>query len=195
LRHPSGKPDSGSARRTYSLAAALFIDALRLGTVPLIGPSLYRRLVAPYDYTTTQRVEAICGAAILARREILQSQNGFGDMFLHCGEDLDLCFRIRKAGWEIWYIATAMIIHLGGEGSKNAPVRTQVEAVLSNEMFFARCYGKWQARLFRWTIKMVQVPIMIAIGILKFVSMRSSAADLHQRLKVARYLMLWQRVK
>jgi GT2 family glycosyltransferase len=195
LRHPSGRPDNGSARRAYSLATALFIDALRLATVPLIGPYLYRRLVTPYDYATTQSVEAICGAAILARRDILQSLDGFGDMFLHCGEDLDLCFRIRKAGWEIWYVATALIVHLGGEGSRNAPVRASVEAALSIEMLFDRCYGKWRARLFRGIIKAVQVPVMLATGLLRFITMRGSASDLLQRMQIARSLMLWQRVK
>ena len=113
---------------------------------------------APYDYETTQRVEAISGAAILARREILQSLDGFGDMFLHCGEDLDLCFRIRKAGWEIWYVAAAVIVHLGGESSKNARSCAYVDAVREHGMFFNRCYGKWRGRSFRCIVKTVAAP-------------------------------------
>jgi hypothetical protein len=195
LRDANGNPDSGAARRAYTLAAALFIDGLHLRPVPLIGPFLYRRLLAPYDYAKDQRVEAICGAAIFARREILQSLGGFGEMFLHCGEDLDLCFRIRKAGWEIWYLVAPVVVHLGGESSKNARIRTVVEAVLSTEVYFQRCYGKWRARWFRCIVKTVQVPLMIAIGALKFVSGRGSAAEWHERVQVARSLMAWQRVK
>ncbi len=195
LRRPSGKPDAGSARRSYSLAAALLIDALRLRAVPRIGPYLYRRLLAPYDYETTQGVEAVSGAAILARREILQALDGFGDMFLHCGEDLDLCFRIREAGWEIWYVAAAVIVHLGGQSSKNAPLRAEVEAALSTEMFFNRCYGNWQGRLYRCIVRTIQAPVMVAIGVLRFVSRRAPASDLYQRLRIARALMLWRRVE
>ncbi len=195
LRRPSGIPDFGAARRTYSLAAAFFIDALRLRAAPLIGPRLYRWLVAPYNYETTQCVEAISGAAILARRDILQSLQGFGDMFLHCGEDLDLCFRIRKAGWQIWYVAAAVIVHLGGESSKNAPVRAEVDAALSAEMFFNRCYGKWQGRLYRCIVKTIQVPLMVMIGVLGCVSRRASATGLHQRMQIARALMRWRRVE
>ena len=195
LRQPNGKPDNGAARRTYSLATAFLVDALRLQPVPLIGPYLYRRLVAPYDNGTTQSVEAICGAAILARREILQSLDGFGEMFLYCGEDMDLCFRIRRAGWEVWYVAAAEIVHLGGQSSKNAPVRTMVESTLSAEMLFNRCHGKWQARCFRCIVKTIQVPVMIAAGVLKFIFLRGSLADLRQRMQIARALLLWRRVQ
>ncbi len=114
LRRPDGAPDRTSARRLLSLSAALCMDALRLHALPLIGPRLGRKLAHPYDYDRTQPVEAISGAALLARRELLQNLGGFSETFLHCGEDLDLCFRIRQSGFEIWYVAEARIMHLKG---------------------------------------------------------------------------------
>jgi GT2 family glycosyltransferase len=194
LRHPSGLPDICSARRSYNLAAAFFIDSLHLRPVPLIGPKLFRWLKAPYDYEKTQSVEAVSGAAIIVRRELLQSLGGFGEMFFHGGEDLDLCFRIRKSGWEIWHLATALIVHLGAESSKKAPVRVYVDNALSTELFFSRCHGKWPARGFRWIVKTFQIPAMVTIGILKFLCRRETAGDLSQRLQIARRLMIWKRV-
>ena len=192
LPGPNGKPGFCSARRSYSLAAALFIDALRLKPVPLIGPFLYRWLVAPYDYQQTQCVEAISGAAMLARRELLQSLGGFGETFLHGGEDLDLCFRIRKAGWEIWYDVDAVIMHLGGESSKKAQVRTTVNVAISNQQFFNRCHGAWQGLAYRCIVQVVVVPVILGIGLTKFVFRREGTTDLRQRLAIARGLLAWR---
>jgi GT2 family glycosyltransferase len=192
LQRIDGNPDSNSARVSYSLAAALLIDALRLRAVPVIGPYLYRRLVTPYDYRRTQRVEAISGAAILARREVLEALDGFGEMYLHCGEDLDLCFRIGKAGWEIWYFPQAVIIHLYGQSTRQAVLRTFVNVAISNEMFFTRCYGRLRGRLYRWIVKTVQIPVLIATGVVRFVLGRASAAEVYQRLQIAWAVMLWR---
>ena len=195
LRSPNGKPDFCSARRSSSLTAALLIDALRLRSAPLVGPLLHRWLVTPYDYETTQRVEAISGAAMLVRRELLQSLGGFGEEFLHGGEDLDLCFRIRRAGWEIWYHAKPLIVHLGQECSKKAPVRTAVNVVLSNQRFFNRCHGSWHGLAYRCIVQCIGVPMMLGGGLIKFLFQRERATDLRQRFAVARGLVAWRPVR
>jgi GT2 family glycosyltransferase len=192
LMRPEGGPDPNAARVSYTLAAALFIDSLRLRSLPLIGPRLYRRLVTPYDYGRTQPVEAVSGAAILARREVLQELDGFGEMFLHCGEDLDLCFHIRKAGWEIWYVPQAVIIHINAQSTKQAVVRTYVNAAISTEIYFNRCYGTRSGRVYRWIVKTVQIPVLIATGAVRFLFRKASAADLYQRWQIARAVMRWR---
>ena len=121
------RPDAGIetnvARRMYTLSAALWIDSLRVQTLPCIGPRLYRRFCTPYDYTLTREVEAISGAAMLVRRELLDKLQGFAEVFIHGGEDLDLCFRVRAAGWKVYYDAAARFQHLGGQSNKQASVR------------------------------------------------------------------------
>jgi N-acetylglucosaminyl-diphospho-decaprenol L-rhamnosyltransferase len=50
-------------------------------------------------------------AFLLLRREMLDELGGFDSGFRLYGEDIDLCYRAAKAGWERWYIPQAVVSH------------------------------------------------------------------------------------
>jgi GT2 family glycosyltransferase len=51
------------------------------------------------------------GAFLLLRREMLDELDGFDPGFRLYGEDIDLCYRAAKAGWERWYLPEAVVSH------------------------------------------------------------------------------------
>ncbi|MGA9853586.1 MAG: glycosyltransferase family 2 protein [Gammaproteobacteria bacterium] len=67
-------------------------------------------------------VEAISGAFMLVRREVLQQLGGWDESyFLHC-EDLDLCMRFKLAGWKVLFVPDVSVTHYQGTSSRNRPV-------------------------------------------------------------------------
>jgi N-acetylglucosaminyl-diphospho-decaprenol L-rhamnosyltransferase len=50
-------------------------------------------------------------AFLLLRREMVDELGGFDPAFRLYGEDIDLCYRAAKAGWERWYIPQAVVSH------------------------------------------------------------------------------------
>jgi hypothetical protein len=52
------------------------------------------------------------GAFLLLRREMLDELGGFDEGFRLYGEDIDLCYRAEKAGWERWFVPQAKVNHL-----------------------------------------------------------------------------------
>jgi GT2 family glycosyltransferase len=50
-------------------------------------------------------------AFLLLRREMLEELGGFDPGFRLYGEDIDLCYRAAKAGWERWYVPQAVVSH------------------------------------------------------------------------------------
>jgi GT2 family glycosyltransferase len=50
-------------------------------------------------------------AFLLLRRELLDELGGFDEHFRLYGEDIDLCYRAAKAGWERWYVPQALVTH------------------------------------------------------------------------------------
>ncbi|MDD5167831.1 MAG: glycosyltransferase family 2 protein [Syntrophales bacterium] len=64
------------------------------------------------------KIPCVLGAAMIARREVVEQVRGFDEDYFLYGEDEDLCLRIRKAGWEIGYIEEAEVIHLGGQSER-----------------------------------------------------------------------------
>lgn len=51
------------------------------------------------------------GGFLLLRREMLDELGGFDPGFRMYGEDIDLCYRAARAGWERWYVPTAVVRH------------------------------------------------------------------------------------
>ena len=44
------------------------------------------------------------GGSLLLRREMLDELGGYDAGFRMYGEEIDLCYRAAKAGWERWYV-------------------------------------------------------------------------------------------
>ncbi|MHB8670839.1 MAG: glycosyltransferase family 2 protein [Acidimicrobiales bacterium] len=75
-----------------------------------------------------RRVDWAVGAALLMRRAALDEIGGFDERYFMYVEDLDWCWRARRAGWEVWYEPAAVVRHVGnasgilGYGDRRAAV-------------------------------------------------------------------------
>lgn len=70
------------------------------------------------DENLTHKVDAICGAFMFIPKVVFDKVGLFDEDYFMYGEDLDLCFRIKKAGYEIYYYPEVTTIHLKGESTK-----------------------------------------------------------------------------
>jgi GT2 family glycosyltransferase len=61
--------------------------------------------------TEPAETEWLLGAFLLLRRAMLVDLGGFDPAFRLYGEDVDLCYRAAKAGWERWYVPEAVVVH------------------------------------------------------------------------------------
>jgi GT2 family glycosyltransferase len=77
------------------------------------------RLLSGYwDHGRARPVDWVMGAAMLVRREVIDSAGGFDERYFMFGEDMEWCWRIRRASWSIDYEPAAGIVHLGGQSSR-----------------------------------------------------------------------------
>lgn len=69
------------------------------------------RAVIPVPNDVPKKVEYICGADLMMKKSVLE-QVGFLDerFFVYC-EETDLCRRITRAGYEIWFLPDVRIVH------------------------------------------------------------------------------------
>jgi len=88
------------------------------------------------DPDQINKVDAISGSCMFIRKELFQDLRGFDETFFMFGEDLDICFRIWQAGFEIHYLPTTQIIHYQGESVKSAPFDS-INAFYSAMILFA----------------------------------------------------------
>ena len=69
-----------------------------------------------------QRIDILSGAYMLCRTAVLQQLGGFDEDFFMYGEDIDLSYRIVKAGYENWFLPTPMV-HYKGESTRKDTMR------------------------------------------------------------------------
>jgi N-acetylglucosaminyl-diphospho-decaprenol L-rhamnosyltransferase len=82
---------------------------LRLLFPPLERQRAHYRL----DERPTEPMEAdwLLGGSLLLRRAMLTELGGYDASFRMYGEEIDLCYRAAKAGWERWYVPGAIVRH------------------------------------------------------------------------------------
>ena len=101
------------ARSTF--AQALFLHRLfpqATWTDELVRePGVYARRGSP-DWAS--------GAALMARRSVLEELGGWDEGFFMYGEDMDLCKRVQDAGYELRFEPAATVTHAGGASAPRA---------------------------------------------------------------------------
>jgi N-acetylglucosaminyl-diphospho-decaprenol L-rhamnosyltransferase len=120
------------------------------------------------DHAIPVQVDAISGACMLAKREVVDQVRGFTADYFMYAEDLDLCLKIKKAGWNVYYVPDAVVIHHGGRSSTSR-VETAYAAIMIRESMFRfmqRHRGLWYAVLFRVSTTLVAACRLILLTLL-----------------------------
>jgi GT2 family glycosyltransferase len=95
-------------------------------------------------------VDWVYGSFLFCRRTALEAVAGFDEAYEMYGDDLDLCHRIRAAGYRVVYFAAATLTHRGNRsGARRWGARRDVEVLKGTLRFFRRRRGVAAERAFR----------------------------------------------
>jgi GT2 family glycosyltransferase len=109
MRYPDGSWQPSRRRFPTVIGTLVRRTPLRL----LFPPRRRQRSYYLLDEHPTEpvRTDWMLGAFLLLRRQMLDELDGFDEGFHLYGEDIDLCYRAEKAGWERWYVPAAVVEH------------------------------------------------------------------------------------
>ena len=144
----------------------------------LILTGLGRLLVGPVFPSCGAEVEkgAQCirgyveGAFLLTRREAIEQVGGLDENIFMYAEEVDWCYRFHQAGWEVWYLPQAPIIHHGGQTTKKRRGRMEAELYRSRIYFFRKHYGKVAAFCLQSIIFAITLPKMLIHRLLRYIT-------------------------
>ena len=128
------RPEVGICGPRLELADGTFDHASRrsfptplsaIGHFSGVGRRLESGPLAAYRAPGVERgpVDAVNGAFMLIRRAALDEVGLFDEGYWMYMEDLDLCYRFKQAGWEIWFEPEVTVIHekAGTSGPERSP--------------------------------------------------------------------------
>lgn len=100
------------------------------------------------DKDKTHEVEILAGAFMLLRKKVLDKTGLLDETFFMYGEDIDLSYRILKAGYKNYYCPGARIIHYKGESTKKGSLNYVFVFYQAMVIFARKHFSKQKASLF-----------------------------------------------
>ena len=113
----NGKLDS-ACRRSFPTPSVAIPRMLGLSKIFPKSKMFAKYNLSYADVDQTLEVDAICGAFMFIPKKVLDRTGFFDEEYFMYGEDLDLCYRIKKLGYKIFYFPEVITIHLKGESTK-----------------------------------------------------------------------------
>ncbi|MGI9080047.1 MAG: glycosyltransferase family 2 protein [Acidimicrobiales bacterium] len=110
-----------SARRFPALGVA--VGHAFLGLVRPDNRFTRRYKMLDVDRDRAADVDWVSGTCMLARRSAFEAVGGFDEAYFMYVEDVDLCWRLHRAGWRVGYEPRARVVHKVGASSDLAPYR------------------------------------------------------------------------
>jgi hypothetical protein len=110
-------------------------------------------LLSYLDDRATVEVDSLCGAAMIVKRDIIDKVGLMDESYFMYGDDIDWCYRIKQAGWKVYYFPEAEVIHYGGRGgSRRRSYRNIFEFHRAMAVFYGKHYAKRYLFLVNWTV-------------------------------------------
>ena len=76
-----------------------------------------QRYLGRYEGVSPRIVDWLSGACLMISREAFDAVGGFDEEYFMFVEDVDLCFRLKKAGWRSLYVPAAELVHSGAHAT------------------------------------------------------------------------------
>lgn len=105
-----------------------------------------------WNMTRPREVDVLQGAALAVRKSILD-EIGFmdGDYFMY-SEEVDLCFRIQRAGWRLYWVPASRVVHYGGQSTRQVAEKMFLQLYLGKLKYFRKHYGRLAGAAYKWIL-------------------------------------------
>ena len=160
LRYGNGDFQHGAfAFPTLFQVALDFFPLTGLPGAQRLHNSLFNGRYPAFLWTDEQPfpVDFVLGAALMARREVILQVGGLDDAFFMYCEEMDWCLRMEDAGWSIFALPTAHVIHHEGQSSKQVRWPAYIQLWRSRFRFYAKHAHLYPARYVQWVRAVVRI--------------------------------------
>jgi N-acetylglucosaminyl-diphospho-decaprenol L-rhamnosyltransferase len=105
--------------------------------------------MAVWDLKQSREVDVLLGACIMLRREVLERVGLMDESYFMYSEEVDLCYRVRQAGWSIYWVPDARIVHHGGQSTRQAAPEMFLQLYRGKLHYFRKNHGWLDAQLYK----------------------------------------------
>lgn len=141
-----------------------FVDSIIKPFHPLHSKSFFSK--GEDFYKKRRELDWVTGAFVLVRSKALKKVGGWDEKYFMYVEEVDLCFKIKKLGYKVWYLPKWEITHLGGKSSETKGSHLTME-FNGIKRFYKKFFPSWQYPFVRLFLKIGALGRVILFGILE----------------------------
>jgi GT2 family glycosyltransferase len=130
-----------SCRRGFPTPWASFTKLFGLSTFFPNSPRFAKYNLSYLPINETYEIDALSGAFMVMSRSAYEKSGGFDEEYFMYGEDLDLCYRVKKAGFGIFYVHSTSTIHFQGESTRRSVLNEVKVFYEAMRIFVRKHYG------------------------------------------------------
>lgn len=138
---PDGSLDK-ACKRGFPTPSASFYYAFGISRMFPDRPKFNQYQLGHLSPDDEYPVDCLVGAFMLVRRETIDQVGGLDETFFMYGEDIDWCYRIKEAGWGIYYYPRTYIVHYKGASARRKPMKIIYEFHRAMWVFHRKHYAK-----------------------------------------------------
>ena len=119
-----------------------------------------------WDHSGNREVECLSGACLVVKRRVLDEVGYFNERNFMYMDDIDLCYRIKKSGWKIFYLGKYHVVHYAASSSKKRkdPFFSSILIKDAVYRFMEIHYGQPSAFLYRVAVFLTSFERMFISG-------------------------------
>jgi GT2 family glycosyltransferase len=117
-----------------------------------------------WNHDDERQVDQPEGACLMIKRSVLEQVGTLDEGFFMLFEEVDWCYRVKKAGYEIWFTPRAQVVHHYGQSIKQVKVAMILSSHRGLYRFWHKHYrgGRWWLDAFAYTGLMALAYVRIA---------------------------------
>ncbi len=92
-------------------------------------------------------VDFMLGATMMLKREVIQQVGLLDEAFFMYCEEIDWAWRIKKAGWRVYCVPRACVVHLSGQSTSQIKVQSLINLWTSRLKLFKKHYPAWKYQI------------------------------------------------
>ena len=150
-----------------------FISEICLHSITFLkffDPFSYKNTMKYFDHNSIRKVQWVSGAYMLLRREAIAKSGLFDpDMFMYA-EDKDLCMRVNKAGYNVYFVPFSSIYHFCCVSSKKHRAKSIAHCFRSSIIFHKKHYGPIKTFFHKWIVLIIWYLLYISLKIVALFS-------------------------
>ena len=131
------------------------------------------------DSGTSVKVDVISGACMMVKREVFKDVGLFSADYFMYGEDVDLCYKINKSGFHVYYLGDTNVIHY--EGKSSAKQNSNFFSVLmmqnAKTTFFKKTRSSMYAGSYKIMLFIVSCIRLVFIFLLKPIKSKALSSN------------------